>query len=396
MLVYDDIYYPNMADAIIYKGSLWFVNMVASAIMRVSMEDWEVKEFYLVHEHSVLEGWLYHKIILKDNKLILVPTKNASEIVVFNLDTKEQRYGEIQDEMFFSSVLQHDGKVWLFETGSTDGIRIFTFDPETLEFYSQIAVEECLKMLIPFDTFKKKLASRVITFENKLWFLILDTNYLISIDTKLCKGNLHRIGEGKYHNFTCTNDGLIIAETNTMDVLEWTERDGLIKRRIKKAKTLVDEKYISILVRNNKIIALPYMDPYIIVIDVQSDDIKAISVEINNNIFPIPVRAQSSFFQMGCISEEDNILILPYAGRDLFILNLEKMQIEAKTIRVTKEWSDLCRVENMKEIFEKKYIINEENFSINDYVRTLKATKKKSIISRGHENSIGRRIWENE
>lgn len=362
MILRDDILYPNALGAIIIDENLWFVNHVLNALMKVSLHDWKLVDYYPLKKYEFSQGCLYHNLIKVDRKLVLIPDVCANSIAIFDMDTEQQEFVELEDNLLVMSVAQYEGKLWFFSKYPTDILKIFIFDMQTNKVFRHFALEKEIEDCLPLDIWKNDLLSSVVFSQEKFWISIWYTNYLIEVEPGACRSILHELQDINGHCIVETSDGVVLGNQGTMDICDIELSTGKIKTyEVNRVEQLSDGAYAKIYCIGQKIIAIPCFSERIVIIDRKTEEITIANIQVDDNILPLPSREGYPCYQKACVVNGNEIIVLPVAGTSLRVLDLDTMHVRAHKIEVGTKWIEQCYLENMKEFLKYPGVVYEND-----------------------------------
>lgn len=221
ILTKDDYILP-ISNGILYEGRLWFIGLNDNGIYCMDMETFQAELVQKIPwEDASCKRQQYGKIVQYKNKILLVPWL-ASQIVIFDMKTKELRYVEYKIEMcglrscyFFDGVLK-DNKVFLAPF-SSERIVCVNMDSEIVEYVSESLVD---KFNLLEDKCSFAFGGIALTGKHML-FTMMSNDLVVKYDTEL--NDLSSIvvselvdgGNGILNN----NDGLWIIPKEKKEIL---------------------------------------------------------------------------------------------------------------------------------------------------------------------------------
>lgn len=361
----DNIMHPNALCAVVIEEYLWFMDHVANALMKMRLLDGVITEWYQIKPYKLLAPTLFLDMVHYKEWLILVPDVFGKHIVYFNIRTKEQECISIPDDWFITQQIVLNNRMFLFSKVPSDQMRIGELDIEGQKLHRNEELEQLINSMIPEDIERNHHIIDTTYSADKLWMLIAGTKYLMEIDLKNCKGEVHTIGAGIFGRIAHLGKDIYISDNKESLVYRWSADVGIMGA-IQFGKFWEsgnpEDKYEYLLCYDNKIICVSKFSPWVDIYDFLLKTKDTLRVDTDQNVFPLSDRIEIPFYQSRCIAADDYMVVLANAGRDFFLMNLDSKEVtEIRPIIPKSFYEKATKEMNIS-------ILYEQNLSLNKYI----------------------------
>lgn len=361
----DNIMYPNALCAVAIEEDLWFMNHAANALMKMRLSDGVITEWHQIKPYDLLASTLYQDMVHYKDWLILIPDVCGKHIVYFNLRTKEQEYILIPDDWFITQQIILNNRMYLFSKVPTNQMRIAELDMENHELQRNDGLEQLISGMIPDEIDRNAHFIDITYGSDRLWMLIAGTKYLLEIDLRNSKCEMHIIGDGIYGRLAYSDKGIYISDNKECLIYCWKANIGIIDticfgKCWESANP--EDQYDYLLCYDNKIICVSRFSPRVNIYDFILKTKDTLRVDTDQNEFPILERAEIPFYQFRCVAVDEYMVVLANAGRDFFLMNFESKEVtEIRPILPKTFYKKATKKMNLSVLYE-------QNLSLNRYI----------------------------
>lgn len=364
----DNIMYPNALCAVVIEEHLWFMNHVANALMKMRLSDGVIMEWYQIEPYDLLATTLFLDMVHYRDWLILIPDVCGKHIVYFDLITKEQKCIAIPDDWFITGQIVLNHRMFLFSKVPTEQMRIAVLDIESYKLQRDVGLEQLIVGLIPDGINRNNHIIDITYGSDRLWILIAGTKYLLEIDLRNRRGEVYTIGDGIYGRITYSDQGIYISDNKECIIYRWDTNVGIIET-IHFGKnwesTNPEDQYDCLLCYETKIICVSRFSPWVDIYDFALKTKSTLRVDTDQNEFPLLERANFPFYQFGCVTTDDYMVVLAHSGRDFFLMYFESEKlIEIRPIIPKSFYEKGIKEMNISVLYE-------QNLSLNKYINYI-------------------------
>ena len=253
----------------------------------------------------------------------------------------------------------------LFSKVPTDQMKIAELDIESHGLQRNEGLEQLINGMIPDDIDRNNYFIDITYGSDRLWMLIAGTKYLLEIDLRNSKGEVHTIGDGIYGRLTYSDYGIYISDNKECSIYRWAVNVGIIET-IQFDKCWESEnpedQYDYLICYDRKIICVSRFSPWVDIYDLVLTTKNRLRVDTDQNEFPLSERSAIPFYQFRCVATDDYMVLLANAGRDFFLMNFEsKETVEIRPIVPNSFYERAAKEMNISVLYE-------ESLSLNRYI----------------------------
>lgn len=364
----ENIIYPNALCGVVIDDYLWFMDHEANALMKMRLADGLITEWHQIESYGILQPTLFSNMIHWESFIILLPDVCGKHIVYFNLQTGEQERINIDSSWFITSYEIVGDDILLFSKLPTKEMAVGRLNIKERVVLKDEDVYKAIASVLPENIDRDHIIIDTVTLKNHIWIILCGTGYLIELDSENMKAKLHEIGSGVYGKISALDESIIISDDVQPTMYVWNESEGIIRTisfNERWSSDKDDDKYVALCSFNGGVIGISRYSPRIDFL--YADGRKATAhVNTDKNIFPIDTRETQPFYQLGCIVKTDKAYILPNAGKDFFVVDLNNLEITEIRPSIPKTfYNAVIRKMNIQQFYEK-------NMSLEQFIDLVK------------------------